>query len=120
MLRHVGAYVEVAAGPCPAEEGWYGRRFGGLAERRYGAVGTLSIDNAGTMLGMKRSFSVGGSLGGGTGNVVSIYDISTRVQPKVLSVDALHDYGEPIELVAVSKRPLSKFRAGPALRPRSP
>ena len=43
-----------------------------------GIVEVLPIDDAGTMLVMERSFSVGGVLGGGTGNVVVINEALDR------------------------------------------
>lgn len=61
-----------------------------------GIVEVLPIDNAGTMLVMERSFSVGGTLGGGTGNVVVINEISTQGATDVLGVDALYEGGAPI------------------------
>lgn len=54
-----------------------------------GIVELLPIDDVGTMLVMERSFSVGGVLGGGTGNVVVINEISTARATDVLDVDAL-------------------------------
>ncbi len=54
-----------------------------------GIVEVLPIDDAGTMLVMERSFSVGGVLGGGTGNVVVINEVSTAAATDVLDVDAL-------------------------------
>lgn len=74
-----------------------------------GIVEILPIDNAGTMLVMERSFSVGGTLGGGTGNVVSIYEISTRGATDVLRIDALYENGAPIDFVPVSKRLVFRF-----------
>lgn len=78
-----------------------------------GIVEVLPIDDDGTMLVMERSFSVGGSLGGGTGNVVSIYEISTDGATDVLEVDALYMDGAPIDnmsdIVPVSKRLVFEF-----------
>ncbi len=74
-----------------------------------GIVEVLPIDNAGTMLVMERSFSVGGSLGGGTANVVSIYEISTKGATNTLRTDALYEDGAPIDLTPVSKRLLFAF-----------
>lgn len=74
-----------------------------------GIVEVLPIDNAGTMLVMERSFSVGGSLGGGTANVVSIYEISTEGATDVLEIDALYSDGSPIDLVPVTKRVVFEF-----------
>lgn len=74
-----------------------------------GIVEVLPIDNAGTMLVMERSFSVGGSLGGGTANVVSIYEISTKGATNTLRTDALYEDGEPVDLTPVSKRLLFSF-----------
>jgi hypothetical protein len=58
---------------------------------------------------MERSFSVGGVLGGGTGNVVTIYEVSTRGATDVLAVDALYDGGSPIPFDAVDKTPIFEF-----------
>lgn len=74
-----------------------------------GIVEVLPIDNSGTMLVMERSFSVGGTLGGGTANVVSIYEVSTAGASDVLGVDALYEGGNPIDIVPVSKRLLFEF-----------
>jgi hypothetical protein len=74
-----------------------------------GIVEILPIDNAGTMLVMERSFSVGGVLGGGTGNVVTIYEVSTRDATDVLAVDALYDGGSPIAFDPVAKRLIFEF-----------
>jgi hypothetical protein len=51
---------------------------------------------------MERSFSVGGVLGGGTGNVVVINEISNAGATDVLEVDALYKGGSPIALTPVS------------------
>jgi hypothetical protein len=69
-----------------------------------GIAEVLPIDNAGTMLVMERSFSVGGVLGGGTGNVIWIYEASTQGATDVLSIDALYEGGSPITFTPVSKR----------------
>ncbi|MEA3511857.1 MAG: esterase-like activity of phytase family protein [Actinomycetota bacterium] len=74
-----------------------------------GIVEVLPIDNAGTMLVMERSFSVGGVMGGGTGNVVIINEISTEGATDVLGIDALYDWGTPIALMPVSKRLVFAF-----------
>jgi len=74
-----------------------------------GIVEVLPIDNAGTMLVMERSFSVGGVLGGGTGNVVEIHEISTKGATDVLGIDALYEGGSPIALTPVSKRLVFAF-----------
>jgi hypothetical protein len=74
-----------------------------------GIVEILPIDNAGTMLVMERSFSVGGVLGGGTGNVVWINEISTQGATDVLSIDALYEGGFPISFTTVSKRMVFAF-----------
>jgi len=74
-----------------------------------GIVEVLPIDNAGTMLVMERSFSVGGVLGGGTGNFVSIYEVSTRGATDVLAVEALYDGGSPIAFDAVDKTLIFEF-----------
>lgn len=74
-----------------------------------GIVEILPIDDLGTMLVMERSFSVGGVLGGGTGNVVVINEISTQGATDVLSVDALYDDGSPIPFTPVSQRKVFAF-----------
>lgn len=74
-----------------------------------GIVEVLPIDNAGTMLVMERSFSVGGVLGGGTGNVVSIYEVSTHGATNVLRNNALYEDGAPIDFTPVSKRLVFEF-----------
>ena len=74
-----------------------------------GIVEVLPIDNAGTMLVMERSFSVGGTLGGGTANVVVINEISTAGATDVLDIDALYDSGSPIPLTPVSQREVFAF-----------
>jgi hypothetical protein len=74
-----------------------------------GIVEVLPIDNVGTMLVMERSFSVGGVLGGGTGNVVVINEISTAGATDVLDTDALYDGGSPIALTPVSQAEVFAF-----------
>lgn len=74
-----------------------------------GIVEVLPIDNVGTMLVMERSFSVGGSLGGGTGNVVVINEIATQGATEVLGVDALYEGGSPINLTPVSQREIFAY-----------
>ncbi len=74
-----------------------------------GIVEVLPIDDAGTMLVMERSFSVGGVLGGGTGNVVVINEISTDGATDVLGTDALFDGGSPIAFTPVSQRRVFEF-----------
>ncbi len=74
-----------------------------------GIVEVLPIDDAGTMLVMERSFSVGGVLGGGTGNVVVIHEISTKHATNVLAKDALYRDGAPISFTPVSKRVVFEF-----------
>ncbi len=74
-----------------------------------GIVEVLPIDNNGTMLVMERSFSVGGVLGGGTGNVVVINEISTADATDVLDVDALYEDGSPIPVTPVSSREVFAF-----------
>ena len=76
-----------------------------------GIVEVLPTDNHGTMLVMERSFSLGGSLGGGTGNNVKIFEISTEGATNVLGVDALYDGGAPIAYTPVSKREVFDFEA---------
>ncbi|MGA9595654.1 MAG: esterase-like activity of phytase family protein [Acidimicrobiia bacterium] len=74
-----------------------------------GIAEVLPLDNKGTMLVMERSFSVGGTLGGGTGNVINIYEISTTGATNVLPVDALYDGATPIDFTPVSKRLVFSF-----------
>jgi len=74
-----------------------------------GIVEVLPIDNVGTMLVMERSFSVGGTLGGGTGNVVVINEVSTQGATDVLGIDALYDGGSPIPFTPVSQREVFAF-----------
>jgi hypothetical protein len=74
-----------------------------------GIVELLPIDDVGTMLVMERSFSVGGSLGGGTGNVVVINEVSTQGATDVLGIDALYDGDSPIPLTPVSQRQVFAF-----------
>jgi hypothetical protein len=74
-----------------------------------GIAEVLPIDDVGTMLVMERSFSVGGVLGGGTGNVIVINEISTQGATDVLGVDALYEGGSPIAFTPVSQRPVFAF-----------
>jgi 3-phytase/alkaline phosphatase D len=74
-----------------------------------GIVEVLPIDDVGTTLVMERSFSVGGVLGGGTGNVVVINEISTDGATDVLDVAALYEGGSPIPLTPVSQREIFAF-----------
>lgn len=74
-----------------------------------GIVELLPIDNHGTMLVMERSFSVGGILGGGTGNVVVINQISTVGATDVLTIDALYENGSPIAHTPVTKSEVFAF-----------
>jgi len=74
-----------------------------------GIAELLPIDNPGTMLVMERSFSVLGSLGGGTGNSVTIYEASAAGVTDVLGVDALYTGGSPIAFTPMSKRAVFAF-----------
>jgi len=74
-----------------------------------GVVEILPIDDAGTLLVMERSFSVGGVLGGGTGNVVVINEVSTSGATDVLGLDALYENGVPVALTPVSQRLVFAF-----------
>jgi hypothetical protein len=74
-----------------------------------GIVEVLPIDDVGTMLVMERSFSVGGVLGGGTGNVVVIKEVSTQGATDVLDIDALYDDGVPIPFTPVSQQQVFAF-----------
>ena len=58
---------------------------------------------------MERSFSVGGVLGVGTGNVVVINEISTDGATDVLAIDALFVGGSPIALAPVSQHEVFAF-----------
>lgn len=74
-----------------------------------GIAEVLPIDNVGTMLVMERSFSVGGVLGGGTGNVIVIKEASTEGATDVLGIGALYDGGSPIPFTPVSQREVFAF-----------
>jgi hypothetical protein len=74
-----------------------------------GIVEVLPIDDVGTMLVMERSFSVGGVLGDGTGNVVVINEVSTQGASDVLGIDALYESGSPISFTPVSQREVFAF-----------
>lgn len=74
-----------------------------------GIVEILPIDNVGTTLVMERSFSVGGTLGGGTGNVVVIYETSSAGATDVLAIDSLYNAGSPIPHTSVTKRLIFAF-----------
>jgi hypothetical protein len=74
-----------------------------------GIVELLPIDDVGTMLAMERSFSVGGVLGGGTGNVVVINELSTQGATDVSGFDALYDGGSPIFFTPVSQQEIFAF-----------
>ena len=74
-----------------------------------GIVEVLPIDNVNTMLVMERSFSVGGQLGGGTGNVVVINEVSIDEATNVLHIDALYEDGAPIDFTPVSQRQIFAF-----------
>lgn len=75
-----------------------------------GIVEVLPLDDAGTMLVMERSFSVGGVLGGGTGNSVVLNQISTRGATDVLELDALlDDAGAPLAFTPVDQHELFAF-----------
>ena len=74
-----------------------------------GIVEVLPIDDVGTMLVMERSFSVGGVLGGGTGNVVVINEISTQGATDVLGNEALYEGGSPVPVTTVSQMEIFAF-----------
>ena len=74
-----------------------------------GIVEVLPIDDAGTMLVMERSFSVGGVLGGGTGNVVVINEVSTQGATDVSGIDALYDGGSLVAFTPGSQREIFAF-----------
>ena len=74
-----------------------------------GIVEVLPIDNVGTSLVMERSFSVGGVLGGGTGNVVVINEVSNVGATDVLDINALYEGGSPIAHTPVSQREVFAF-----------
>jgi len=74
-----------------------------------GIVEVMPIDNVGTTLVMERSFSVGGTMGGGTGNVVVIYETSSVGATDVLANEALYVTGSPVPFTPVSKRQVFAF-----------
>ena len=74
-----------------------------------GIVELLPIDDVGTMMVMERFFSVGGVLGGGTGNVVVINEISTAGATDVSDIDALYDGGSPVPFTPVSQEKVFAF-----------
>ena len=74
-----------------------------------GIVEVLPIDDVGTMLVMERSFSVGGVLGGGTGNVVVINEVSTQGATDVLDNEALYEGGTPVPFVPVFQKEVFAF-----------
>ena len=74
-----------------------------------GIVEVLPIDDVGTMLVMERSFSVGGVLGGGTGNVVVINEVSTQGATDVLDNEALYEGGTPVPFVPVFQTEVFAF-----------
>ncbi len=74
-----------------------------------GIVEVLPIDDVGTMLVMERSFSVGGVLGGGTGNVVVINEVSTQGATDVLGNEALYEGGSPVPFTPVSQMEVFAF-----------
>ena len=74
-----------------------------------GIVEVLPIDDAGTMLVMERSCWVFGVLGGGTGNVVIINEVTTEGATDVLEIDALYESGTPIAFTPVSQREIFAF-----------
>ena len=75
-----------------------------------GIVEVLPLDDAGTMLVMERSFSVGGVLGGGTGNSVVLNQISTEGATDVLQLDSLvDDSGVPVAFTPVGQHELFAF-----------
>lgn len=74
-----------------------------------GIAEILPIDDVGTMLVLERSFSVGGVLGGGTGNVIVINEVSTDGATDVLGIDALYDGGSPIVFTPVSQNVVFAF-----------
>ena len=74
-----------------------------------GIAEVLPIDDVGTMLVMERSFSVEGVLGGGTGNVIVINEVSTEGATDVLGIDALYDGGSPVAFTPVSQQEVFAF-----------
>ena len=74
-----------------------------------GIVEVLPIDDVGTMLVMERSFSVGGVLGGGTGNVVVINEVSIQGATDVLDNEALYEGGTPVPFVPVFQTEVFAF-----------
>jgi hypothetical protein len=75
------------------------------AFRVNGVVELLPLDDAGTMLAMERSFSVG------VGNHVVLYEISLRGATDVAGIDDLFDEttGTPVPFTPVSKRLVLDF-----------
>lgn len=57
---------------------------------------------------MERSFSLLGSLGGGTGNFVEIFEASTRGAANLLGMEALYGGGAPIAFTPVSKPEMAR------------
>ena len=83
----------VAEAPVPADQ----FRVNGLVE-------LLPLDNAGTMLALERSFSVGAE---GGGNTVWLYEISTQGATDVSGYESLYPNGvdqPPVEFEPVTKR----------------
>jgi hypothetical protein len=74
-----------------------------------GIVEVLPIDDVGTMLVLERSYSVAGSLGGGTGNYIVLQEVSTDGATDVLDIDALYEGGSPIAFTPVTKTALFHF-----------
>ncbi len=88
----------VAEEPVPADQ----FRVNGLVE-------LLPLDNAGTMLALERSFSVGAE---GLGNTIWLYEISTRGATDVSGYDTL-----PTDFEPVSKRLILDVEADLGIEP---
>ena len=83
----------VAEDPVPADQ----FRVNGLVE-------LLPLDNAGTMLALERSFSVGAE---GAGNTIWLYEISTQGATDVSGYESLYPNGvdqPPVDFEPVTKR----------------
>ncbi|HEY3474965.1 MAG TPA: esterase-like activity of phytase family protein [Anaerolineales bacterium] len=88
-------YVVNPVAEAPAPEDQF--RVNGLVE-------LLPLDNAGTMLALERSFSVGAE---GLGNTIWLYEISTRGATDVSGFESLFPNGvdqPPVEFEPVTKR----------------
>ena len=93
QAEYVYVVNPVAEAPVPADQ----FRVNGLVE-------LLPLDNAGTMLALERSFSVGAE---GLGNTIWLYEISTQGATDVSGYESLFPNGAdqpPVEFEPVTKR----------------